>query len=342
MRSNRQAGYTVVEVMVGMTVGLIVAGVFGTVVVYGSSQRHDTERIGKQLEAGRSAMQILSDDIANTGDWGEFDPREVSAPTTKPDPCSVAVADIKVAISVHIQAYAATATMPACIGDVRSGTPVLVVRRASTCTAGAAGCDSVTAGEIYFQASLCSLELASGPAASHYVVAALPVSAGSPFLLTARNCATPAVLRRVVTHIYFVANNNAVGDGVPTLKRAVLKSGTFIIEPLVDGIENVQYDYVLDTNGDSAPDAMTPDPSTFAGCAADACTVTNWTNVVAIRIRLLARTTDTSPGYLDTKTYALGQQLDGSQLVVGPFNDGYRRRVYMTTVRLNDPAGRRE
>lgn len=342
MNRPSQRGYTLVELMVGITVGLIVALAITAIVFYVSLHRHDLERVSRQIENGRYAMQLLTDDLANAGYFGEFDPREVALPTTLPDPCSTDVADMKAAVGVHVQTYNAAAAMPSCIDDVRAGTPVIAIRRASTCAAGSADCEPVTAGSVYLQASLCQTELDAALVAAHYEVAAQVASGASPFTLTQHDCTTPAALRQYVVHVYFVANNNIAGDGVPTLKRATLTNSAFAVEPLVDGIENMQFQYALDANGDSAPDGVTADPVTFGGCAADACAVANWANVVAVTIHLLARTADTSLGYTDTKTYGLGLLPDGTQLTVGPFNDGYKRHVYLSTVRFNNPAGRRE
>jgi type IV pilus assembly protein PilW len=60
------------------------------------------------------------------------------------------------------------------------------------------------------------------------------------------------------------------------------------------------------------------------------------------KVHLLSRSTEASPGYTDTKTYPLGLQADDTQLVVGPFNDGFKRHAYTRTIRMNNPAGRRE
>jgi len=342
MIRNRQRGYTLVELMVGLFVGFLVSLAITAIVFYASLHRHDLERVSRQVENGRYAMQLLADDLANAGYFGEFDPREMALPTTLPDPCSTDVADIKSAVGVHVQTYTAAAAKPPCIADVRAGTPVIAIRRASTCIAGTTGCDPVTAGEVYMQASLCQSELDAALVAAHYEVAAQVASGASPFSLTQRDCITAAVLRNYVVHIYFVANNNTTGDGVPTLKRAELAGGAFSVMPLVDGVESIQFEYALDTNDDSTPDAVMADPTTFGGCAADACAVANWANVVAVTVHLLARTNDTSLGYTDTKTYAMGLQPDGTQLVLGPFNDGYKRHVYLSAVRFNSPAGRRE
>src|SRR3546814_1837029 len=75
--------------------------------------------------------------------------------------------------------------------------------------------------------------------------------------------------------------------------------------PLVEGIDALQFEFGIDTNGDGNPDAYTADPDSYGGCTGAACQQ-NWINVMAIKIHLLARGRTTSPGYVDTKTYSLG------------------------------------
>jgi type IV pilus assembly protein PilW len=70
-------GFTLIELMVGLTLGLIVLAVVTTVFINVSSNRHDMERTGRQIENGRFAIQALADDIVNAGYFGEFDPRDV-------------------------------------------------------------------------------------------------------------------------------------------------------------------------------------------------------------------------------------------------------------------------
>jgi len=343
MRARSPRGFTLIEMMVGITLGLIVLMVVTTVFVNVSSNRRDMERTGRQIENGRFAIQLLADDIVNAGYFGEFDPRVVGPPTTKPDPCSTSVADMKNMALMHIQGYAAGAAMPSCISDVRTGTAVVAIRRTATCIAGDVNCDAAAPGQIYFQSALCNAELANVPLSTTYLVAAVPASGPSPFALHKHDCATPATLRAYVMHIYFIANNNDPGDGIPTLKRAELgANGEFAIVPLVEGIQNLQFEYGLDTNGDSMPDAVSADPGTYNGCAADPCYIANWLDVVTVKVNLLSRSIDPTPGYTDTKTYPLGLQAGGTQLTDGPFNDGFKRHAYTATIRMNNPSGRRE
>lgn len=340
---RRSRGFTLIELMVGITLGLSVLAVVTTAFVNVSSNRRDMERTGRQIENGRFAIQLLADDIVNAGYFGEFDPRDVGPPGTRPDPCSTSIADMKNMVMMHVQGYASGAVKPSCISDVRSGTAVVAVRRSATCIAGDTNCDAAATDQIYLQSALCNDELANLPVSTHYIVAAKPAAGPSAFPLHKHDCTTVSSLRAYVMHIYFIANNNKPGDGVPTLKRADLgANGEFSVVALSEGIENLQLEYGLDTNGDSTPDAVSADPGAYGGCAADPCYITNWLNAVTVKVNLLSRSTEASPGYTDTKTYPLGLQADGTQLVVGPFNDGFKRHGYTGTIRMNNPAGRRE
>ena len=68
----------------------------------------------------------------------------------------------------------------------------------------------------------------------------------------------------------------------------------------------------------------------------------NWRNVTVVRVNLLTREIEPSPGYKDDKTYTLGFDAVGQPNTVGPFDDAYRRHVYSVTVVAKNIAGRRE
>jgi hypothetical protein len=60
---------------------------------------------------------------------------------------------------------------------------------------------------------------------------------------------------------------------------------------------------------------------------------------MAVRAYILARNVDATPGYADPKTYVFGA--NPSFTPTGT-DVQYRRHLYSETVRLNNPAGRRE
>ncbi len=128
------------------------------------------------------------------------------------------------------------------------------------------------------------------------------------------------------------------GSPIPTLKRMELTSvaGTrqFREVPLVEGIENLQIDYGVDTDLDGSPDgSFTVAPS-----------ATDWTNIVVVKLNILSRNVErtttcptSSPPAYCTNVFNLG--LHGN---VGPFTDGYKRHVYTESVLLVNPVKRRQ
>ncbi|MGE5466457.1 MAG: PilW family protein [Ignavibacteria bacterium] len=327
---RRQRGMSLVELMISITLGLMILAGVTTIFVSNNKTRKELEKTSRQIENGRYAMQLLSEDLQMAGFLGTYVP-PTTAPglSSLPDPCATDSATADGARVIHVQGYDGAATVPSCLSDVKTGTDILVVRRASTCAVGATNCDAFANGAPHLQVSGCSTD------ASTYLMD------GTQGNLTLKKvgCTATADIRRFRTHIYFIANNNIGSDGVPTLKRAEL-GATMSIVPLVDGIENMQFEYGIDTNSDGAPDVYTADPSSYGGCSGSGC-VTNWWNVMAVKINLLARNTQSTPGYTDSKTYTLGLDASGNPNTFS-YSDSYKRHEYSSTVRLANPAGRRQ
>ncbi len=339
--SRDERGFTLIELMIAVGLSLMILAGLVTVFVNNSNTRKEIERTTRQIENGRYATELLSNNLIHAGFYAEFDPTLVAAPAAMIEACSTDPNDIRAGLALPIQGYRRDATTSdtglSCLTDLKDNTDVVVVRRASTCVAGSTGCDALTSGSFYyFQASLCNPtegneELASGTVTDWYRLDTVTANLNRhkrTCLVSSCLCSTAplAEIRRYYTHIYFVANNSVGTDGVPTLKRAELTGSGFTIVPLVEGIENLKLDYGIDTNGDGMPESYSPTPSTVA----------DWRNVTAAKVYVLARNTETSPGYTDSKTYTLD-----SATTVGPFSNGYRRHVFNTTVKLANVAGRR-
>jgi type IV pilus assembly protein PilW len=332
MRMRRkQAGLSLIELMVSMTLGLIVLSGVLIVFVNSSSARNEVERTTRQIENGRYASELLSEDLRLAGFYGQFDPTTVVTPGALPaDPCSVTVADWNAWIPVHIQGYDATnfASANCTLTNYKPGTDVLVIRRTRTCTANATTCTpDVTAGTTYLQVSQCPTQV------TKYVLDNFPASAPGSFNLQTKACDSTVLSnkREYYVHIYYIATDNGRGDNVPTLKRLELTAGAWTTVPLVEGIENLQFLYGVDTNNDGVPDEYVADPTTLA----------RWMNVVTTQFFILARNIDSTPNYTDGKTYTLGVDATGTPITVTG-SGGYRRHVYSGLVRIMNPAGRRE
>jgi type IV pilus assembly protein PilW len=333
---SRQAGLSLIELMVAVTISLLVLSALSAVFISTTKSRNEMQKSTQQQESGRYASELISDNVKLAGYLAEFDATPLTTPATLPNPCATAISDLLAALPLHVQGVNDISAALGCISDVKTGTDVLVVRRASTCAAGTAGCDAFLDGAPHFQASLCTPNDGSGGELAHavnsntdyatYYFALSDTQTDFTRRKTSCGASDYAAIQRYLVHIYFVANNNVSGDGIPTLKRAELGAGAFTIVPLVDGIENMQLQYGIDTNDDGIPNSYTSAPATAA----------DWRNTMAVRVHLLARNTISTPGFSDIRSYTLGDK------DVAAANDGYKRHVYSTTTQIVNPSWRRQ
>jgi type IV pilus assembly protein PilW len=365
------------ELMVSVTLGLMILSSLALLLANNSRALREMEQSGQQIENGRYATQYLARDLRLAGYYGEFDPEALVVPPV-PDPSATNVASLSAALPVAVQGYhfgkddASASTMPggvaALLTDRREHSDVVVLRRASTCTAGpgapSAVCDAMDiSAHTYFQTSLCHLQRAVLPPASQFVIGTSPAvfTADNPAVptvptfLAQKDCATPALTRTFYVRIYYVANNSRPGDGVPTLKVLELGAGAFAgPSPVAEGVESIQLAYGVDLDTAGVPPVYTPDPANQAYRlnASDPAPVwpaglaypgaaNAWHQVTTVQISVLARNVQASTGFIDTRLYVLGVAAAPDN-TYGPYNDAYKRHVYTTLVRLLNVAGRRE
>ena len=90
------------------------------------------------------------------------------------------------------------------------------------------------------------------------------------------------------------------GDGIPTLKFPSWAPALFNESvSLVQGIENLQLEYGLDTDANGDADVYTANPDLYLACngtTTPTC-VGHWTSVVSTKVFLLSRSVDPSPGH---------------------------------------------
>jgi type IV pilus assembly protein PilW len=336
-------GVSIVEIMIALTLGMIVLAALATFFASTSAARQELERTSRQVENGRFAVELLSDDIRLAGFYGEHYMLPLKAsdlPGTWPSPCSVDPNDWKLALYMPIQAYDNGLGAPGCLpANLKPGTDVIVVRRTGTCEAGVGTCTPVQPNHAYFQVSKCATEnLAGDPG---YVIG---VIGSTGFVKTNRDCATRAGLREYVVRLYYIGLDNGRGQNIPTLWRLEFTGTQFNQTPVVEGIEELNIEYGIDWNGDGIADGYTSDPNNYAppNCPVGTCTaVANWSNLVTTRLYLLARNIDPTPNWTETKTYFLGRDVNNGQVIVAP-TDNYKRHVYSALVRVVNQAERRE
>ena len=347
--ARHQAGLTLIEFMVSIVIGMLMIAALATLIASQSSTRADIDKSGKMIENGRYAAQTLANDLQMAGYWGELG-SQPTAPAAVPDPCSVTAADLEGAMGVHVQGYDAPATLPAslavCVKNHKPGTDVLVVRKADpdmsgVMTGALIDLSKVVAGQVYLQTGL----NAAGTL-NPLVVAGSSSAAtnASSFPLTKKDKVSVANLRKVVVHIYFISKcsvevaasctNADGGSPIPTLKRVELIASAgapaMTTVTVAEGIENLQLDYGVDSDGDGTPNGADVDGSVL--------TVADWANVVTLKVHVLARSTEPASGFEDLKTYAMGTAGPVSPAVA---ERAYRRHLFVQSVRVTNPSSRR-
>ena len=382
------AGFSLVELMVALVLSMLVIGALTALFMNVNRTNAELAKTSSQIENGRFALQILQEDVAHGGFWGEYVPEfdnltskasPVGTPALMPstpravaDPCLAYSAidwtelHVDNLIGIPVQVYGDTAPEgDGCVTDFSAGrkadTDLLVVRHAETCVAGSGGnCDGIDAGGLYFQASRTY---------NNYCVSPL-IADSKPFVISnvaadfnamkEKDCSTHVDRRRkYISNIYYIRDYATTeGDGIPTLMLSA-QDGSLSHKaavPLIEGIEGFHVELGIDNKSDSGADVdyasgivwanasnlTSPTnrgdgvPDTFVSCTdAAPCSATQLANAVAVKLYVLARADSPTTGYVDSKTYALGT------LAMGPFNDGYKRHIFSTTVRINNVAGRR-
>jgi type IV pilus assembly protein PilW len=274
---------------------------------------------------------------------------------------------LAVSMHMHVQGLdnVVDADLPDCLtGLVREGTDVIAIRRVSTCAAGESGCAAFGASRPYLQASQCDDEVNAETSPKVYFLRADATAAA--FNLTRSACDAAAAyadggglapIRGWVTHIYFIANDNVAGDGIPTLKRLEMISTGWTTTALVEGVEDLQLEYGIDADDldddgvtevgeqpDGVPDIYLDDPTAATILAPTATPegdiVKAWRSVMTVRVHLLTRGTgNPRPGYSDAETYRLANSTSTPATRTADENR-YARQVFQTLVQFRNASGR--
>lgn len=236
-----------------------------------------------------------------------------------------------------------------------------------------ANCEAYDDNQVYFQTSRCETEISAGdevvisddPSDFTLQTRACDGTLAPMYRLVQnlyyiRNCAVLS------------AGGNCTGtDTIPTLVRLPF-DGTQTppygaAQPLVEGIENLQISVGIDRVSDDGTQIADGNPATltdpfraavdwadednrdspvnrgdgvpdwFLGSCGVGCDQEELMHVAAARVFVLARATEETPGYTDTKTYTVGT------VAVDPNpDDGFKRHVFSTTVRFVNITSRRE
>lgn len=319
---HAQTGISLVEVMISMTLGLLVLAAMTTVFVNNSQSRRELNNAATQLENGRYALQILKDELSMAGYYDAL--ANLTSGATTAAPCSTTVTDWADTMTIAVEGV--NSGKFTCITTAKPDTGMIFVQRASTFEQSPAVLDDTDSGRAFLQIQMCGTQYDAG----NRMTLASHKTGGNPvteFAMQTKKCdGTQSPIRGYIRRVFFIGESN----GNPVLKRVDISSaGVGPSQDLVEGIEDLHFEYAIDTDSNGSPDKFTEPPA--ANELAD---------IVGVRVWLIASSLLKSPGYADTKAFKLGSK--DASAVAGLLRPGYKRHVFTTYIELVHPVARRE
>ena len=310
------AGFSLIEVMISVTIGLVILGGLVTVLSTSASNSKTNDRTSELMTNGRYALDSIKQELRQAGFRG-YTFATPSTPSTNlgtfaGECLESGEAAGSFVINIKQSVWGANDTNPFssnCIptANFASLNDVLVIRRVASLPS-----TTYAAGAIYFRSSYVVGELFRGTTfpTINFSVGLVPLA---DFALQ--------------TYVYYISpftNSATESPLVPALYRVALtNSGAMQAELVASGIEHMQVQYGRVTTAPSTQyfDSIVGSSSTTSA--------TGWDDVTSVRVWLLARNSTTEAGYIDPNVYQLGDQ------TYTP-NDNYRRQVFSTVVQLRN------
>jgi type IV pilus assembly protein PilW len=324
---GRTRGLTLVELMIAMLISVVL--MLGSVTMFAQSRTNYriNDTVARLQENARFAITTMEPDIRLAKFWGlNGEPAFISVPgpiaVTCPggiDATAWSIQNLGQEVGAADDNYAAGTPVnpvPCPPNSVaRASSDVLVLRHASGQVTPA------TPGTIQVRADLMQGQLFN---------AAVPAGFGPE-----------AQTHDVVINIYYVDDGSNLDDTLPSLRRKTLVNGGILQdEEIIAGVENLQIQYGVDTDGDGAVERYVD--SNHVIVTPGAIGFLPGAEIIAIRLWMLMRSNQYENGYVDAGPYVrpdanLPAIVPAGRLpVAGNYPQPYRRLQISKTVFLRN------
>lgn len=335
MPARQVAGYSLIEMMISITIGLLIITALAAVLSSSSGNSKTNQRSSELQTNGRYALDAMKSELRSAGFRG-YTWAEPNAMTTTlgamSGECQEAGATAGAFITnIRQGVWGANDSNPFsanCIpaaSFASGGSDVLVIRRlAGTPTA------SLAANAFYFRTSYAAGEVFRGGQTTACPVTS-PITAAPFNKIPCINGIHGTDLHdfAVQIYVYYISpytTSATENPQVPALYRVALQAdGSMAPELVASGIEHMQVQY-----GRATTDLNTRyyNAGNIVGTSFSSLP-TEWDDVNSVRIWLLARNSSTEPGYANSNSYVMGDQ-------TYTVNDSYRRQLFSTVVQLRN------
>jgi len=368
----RQAGLSLVELMIGLTIGLLLTVGLVTMIAGTSRTFQIQDDFSRMQENGSLALNYVGDDIRMAGFYGlatttdNIDATGLPALATdcgsaaNPPAANWAYATDRPLTGADLTVANVNAAFPCINASNFQAGQVLVVRRASgfalpdpntdgNLTDAVTGqpnynktiyIQSEPARGLLFQGENFATLRADSRTAQMGIVATVdaPIFEYYMRVYYIRPCSRPSA----GTTCSAAADDNRP---IPTLARqelgfTALGANTMVETPLVEGVERIAFLYGIDADPAVGPAGRFGDgvPERYIRNP----TAADWANVVAVRVVLIMRSPNPTAGYDDAgKTYDMG---DGTTFTCTDFAApacSYKRKVFTQTFLMRNISLRR-
>jgi len=327
-------GFSLVELMVALVITLILLAGIGQIFLSSKKSFTIQNTLGRQQENGRYASETIVQDLRRAGYFGgNADISEVAGsegPATPAATCATGdntwgrMLDQRIFGLNHNQAT--EIGNYACLNDGNGYDKgdVLVMRFAAPWVIGGTTTPVITNDDrLYIRSSL-NDSFNGGTIFKGKDEADLANdidnNLGTPPSNTER-------VSELIARSYYIGPSGRTCQGVsiPSLYRETLNNnGEPEAEEIAYGIDQLQIQYGLDTDGDNSVDSW------LNAGDAGLVNLSDWDQVIAARIWLLTRSECPETGYTNSNSYTMGDLINYQP------NDAYRRQLYNLTVRLRN------
>ncbi|MFQ5757663.1 MAG: PilW family protein [Acidiferrobacterales bacterium] len=311
------SGFSLIELMVAMTLGLIVTAAV-ILVFAGNKHSYDTNNsFAKVQQSGRHAIETTLKDVRLAGYWGGYegaiaDIQNAVAPTSTGCNSDTWARMVEQRVyglndSNNDGTITGNYTNANCIpNSVYVRGDVLIIRHASPFT----------------------VDPAALATSRNYVITDIDTASLFTTNTAPAGFLQPSFIHQVVAHAYHIRTGTGqctsgvnAGQALPSLYRVTVTGpGVATQEEIVTGVQDFQVQYGIDNNGDASIDGFVDANAVGA----------NWANVIAVRVWLLLRAACAEPEYTDTPTYNMAGVNKNCPANV-------RCQLFTSTIRLRNP-----
>ncbi len=313
---KHNSGLSLIELLVALALSLMIMA--GAISILSSNKRiyKDQEEMGRLQEGARFSIELLNKDIRSAGFSGCAD-----TVTTVQNDITTTATSLLSYINIIEGSESGGVWQPS-TGNTPvglAGTDGITIRTIKPIEVTVSAATSAT-----LVPSASTSDIAANDAVAVFdctsanIFTATGITGGLQGVGITNTYDTTAETAKFYAIRYYIATGL---NGQPALFRYGLFSGAESAQELIPGVDDMQILYGEDTAGSDF----------IADTYVDADTVTNWANVVSVRIAILVNGVN--------ENFTVGQNTSTYNLlgtVAGPYNDFRRRKVFTNTIQIRN------